>query len=231
DAVARRFYPGAWRRGPLQACKHVHAARWHLGDPTQEPAEAVTPGNAYWSDPGVMGQMEEMIFPLQQEVVMERIRRLTMHDQTWRDLDALPLTVSAADAVCSLNQEVPLLRLSSGYAPGNAKAFAGGRAAPDLLVPLTEFSRDLAEIEGPGEAVSRQAGRRMEPKAALPASAYARFGRTWPLAHWRDAERAILGDVWMGVGNTRHAYPYEGPQTVADTPFVTPRDDVVPVLP
>jgi hypothetical protein len=98
EGVARRFATLNWQRVPEQACKHIHAVRFALGCPIEEPDEYLSLASDYWSGLQGMGSMEELIAPLASARFVDQLRRRLFNEEAFRGLSSTISSGSIGDA-------------------------------------------------------------------------------------------------------------------------------------
>ena len=120
EGVARRFFRLNWQRLPSAACKHVHAVRFAIGCPIEEPSEYVTLASDYWDGLRGQGTIDELQAPLALDRFVNGLNRTAQLDQAWGELSSTMAAGSIGDAfgVVPGRLEVLAAQTLSTLAPG-----------------------------------------------------------------------------------------------------------------
>ena len=97
EGVARRFFLMGWQRWPNASCKHVHAVRFALGCPTEEPADMPAVIGDYWSAISALQPWEMMSAPLASPQFKEALEKRTLNDQAFEGLGSTITTGAVGD--------------------------------------------------------------------------------------------------------------------------------------
>jgi hypothetical protein len=142
NEVARVYRLLDWERNPMDSCKHIHCARWMLGCPTVDPGDPPPNGNGSWEMDADDRDAEEFEPTLRPGTQL----RVSSQAAQWQGLSALPVSVSAGDALSLTAYELKLYQSATGGL---------------LLLPLEGVSTDpaLAPIIDGGPAQLDRFGR------------------------------------------------------------------------
>lgn len=98
EGVARRFFSLSWQRLPEVACKHVHAVRFALGCPIEEPGDFITLASDYWDDVSRMASVEELRAPLASPRFVQALRSTLLNEDAYAGLSSTLVAGSTGDA-------------------------------------------------------------------------------------------------------------------------------------
>ena len=98
EGVARRFFNLSWQRLPEASCKHIHAVRFALGCPLEEPDDALTLASDYWDGLKGMADVEELRAPLASPRFVSALRSTLLNEDAYAGLSSTMASGSAGDA-------------------------------------------------------------------------------------------------------------------------------------
>lgn len=98
EGVARRFFNLSWQRLPETSCKHIHAVRFALGVPLEEPADHMSLAADYWDGIKTMASLEELRAPLASPRFIASLRSTLLNEDAYADLSGTMTTGSVGDA-------------------------------------------------------------------------------------------------------------------------------------
>lgn len=104
EGVGRRFREMYWARIPHHGCKHIHAARFAVGNPCAEPGDLPVLIGDYWNALHALSPYENVGPPLMSDQFFDALNQRALHDSAYRSLGSTITTGSMAD-VCSVTME------------------------------------------------------------------------------------------------------------------------------
>jgi hypothetical protein len=98
EGVARRFFNLSWQRLPEAGCKHIHAVRFSLGCPLEEPSDFISLASDYWDGVKGMASIEELRAPLASPRFVSQLRSTLLNEDAYAGLSSTMKAGSVGDA-------------------------------------------------------------------------------------------------------------------------------------